>query len=220
MNKVIVASDVCLFRQGLSVALTGDGRFDVVASACSGQEVLHLITSITPSIVLMDMGMAGAHLASRTIRKREIDIKVIALCVSESVQDIMRCAESGVNGYVSRDGSIDDLVSTVQSAERGELVCSGRVAAMLLSQVNALTQPSHHHAVVDQLTPRELEVAVLVSEGLSNKQIATRLKITISTTKNHVHHLLEKLGARHRAEAAAVFRRAAGQQQHNLMVSR
>ena len=219
MNKVIVASDVCLFRQGLSVVLASDGHLDVAAGARTGQELLELVQSIVPSIVFLDMGMAQAYVTCRMIRSRWPDIKIIALCVTECADEIMKCAEAGIAGYVSREGSIEDLVSTINSAERGELACSGHVAAILLRRVNALARASNHDVAVEHLTPRELEVAELVNEGLSNKQIATRLKITVSTTKNHVHHLLEKLGARHRAEAAAIFRRSAGIQQGETVLS-
>ncbi len=209
MSAVIIASDVCLFRQAVSLVLANDGRLKVAATARNEQELLNQIPARAQSTVLLDMGMPQAYFMCRRIHSDWPDIKIIALCISESANEIGQCAEAGVAGFVCREGSIEELVSTVHSAVSGELACTGRIAALLLHKVNALARASNQNGAVEHLTPREVEVAELVADGLSNKQIATRLNITVSTTKNHVHHLLEKLGAHHRAEAAAICRRAA-----------
>jgi DNA-binding NarL/FixJ family response regulator len=100
---------------------------------------------------------------------------------------------------------LDDIVAATTAVVRGETACSPRVAATLLRRVadRARERPYSEFA---PLTSRERQVVALIDEGLSNKEIAARLCIELSTVKNHVHNLLEKLGARGRAEAAARVR--------------
>jgi len=209
MDGLLFASDVCLFRQGMSSILGSDQRVNLAATACNEEELLSQISTHLPSVILLDVGMPRAFHACNAIRNLWPNTKVIALCVNESAHEIGKCAEIGFAGFVSREGSIEELITAVQSAERGEFVCSAKVSAILLQKINTLALTSDKNCSVEHLTPREFQVAELICEGLSNKQIADSLRITVSTTKNHVHHLLEKLGAHHRTEAAAIFRRFA-----------
>jgi DNA-binding NarL/FixJ family response regulator len=108
---------------------------------------------------------------------------------------------------VLRDGTVDDLVATIESASRGELRCSAKIAAALLRRVADLATERDISKTNARLTRREQENACLVEEGLSNKEIAARLFIEVATVKNHVHNILEKLQVRTRGEAAAAVRR-------------
>ncbi len=134
----------------------------------------------------------------------------MALGVAEDELVVMACARSGVAGFVYPHGSAHDVVMAVHSAVRGELVCSPRTAGILLNQVSAAAPAAAHAGGDETLTPRENEILALVSEGLSNKQIARQLSIGSATVKNHVHSILGKLGVQRRGEAAAQRRRLAG----------
>jgi DNA-binding NarL/FixJ family response regulator len=101
---------------------------------------------------------------------------------------------------------VDDLVAVVQSAEAGELRCSGRLAAILLQRVTALAARGVSEEPV-HLTSREIEIAELIEQGLTNKEIAHQLTIQLSTAKNHVHRILDKLETHTRGEAVARLRR-------------
>ena len=114
-----------------------------------------------------------------------------------------------VSGYVSREDSLDDLVAVVESVGRGELLCSPRVAASLLRRVASRAGTRWDSAPTHHLTAREAQIGQLIQEGLSNKEIASRLGIEVTTAKNHVHNLLEKLQVHRRAEAVARLRRRA-----------
>jgi two-component system nitrate/nitrite response regulator NarL len=160
-----------------------------------------------PEIVLLDMAMAGSVASIRAIVEGASDVKVVALAVAETDHDIVACAEAGVAGYVSRDGSTGDLIATIDSVVRGETLCSPRIAATLLQRVAALAAERGTAAPVASLTPRQREILGLIGQGLSNKEIARRLCIELSTVKNHVHSTLEKLGTHRRAEAVALLRR-------------
>jgi DNA-binding NarL/FixJ family response regulator len=103
-------------------------------------------------------------------------------------------------GYVPRDGSLSDLVAAIESAAHGELRCSPKIAASLFQRVARLTDETRHSTA--SLTRREEEIARLIDQGLSNKQIARRLQIEVSTVKNHVHSVLKKLQATRRTLVA------------------
>jgi DNA-binding NarL/FixJ family response regulator len=117
------------------------------------------------------------------------------------VDDVLRCAELGVSGYVTRADSIATTISAVESVARGELLTTPRMAAALLERVARLARdvPATDGG---RLTRREQEVLRLIQAGLPNKLIAQRLQIALPTVKNHVHNILEKLQVRSRGEAA------------------
>jgi two-component system, NarL family, nitrate/nitrite response regulator NarL len=207
MIRVFVVADIRLYREGLAQLLARERRFSIVGSAARQDEDLARLCDARPEIVLLDMAMAGSMALIRKIIAGAPDVKVVALAVAETDHDIIPCAEAGVAGYVSRDGSTSDLIATIDSVVCGETLCSPRIAATLLRRVAALAAERHAAAPVANLTPRQREIVGLIGQGLSNKEIARRLCIELSTVKNHVHSTLEKLGTHRRAEAVALLGR-------------
>jgi DNA-binding NarL/FixJ family response regulator len=130
---------------------------------------------------------------------------VVALAITESEAGVLACAETGVAGYVTRDASMDEVVATLLAVARGELACPPAIAASLFRHVGTLSARRGEPAP-DVLTPREREIVELIEQGLSNKEISRRLSIGLSTVKNHVHNLLEKLHVPRRGAAAARLR--------------
>jgi DNA-binding NarL/FixJ family response regulator len=132
--------------------------------------------------------------------------KVVAFAVAEENEaEIIACARAGVAGFVARDASVEELVDAIRSAAGGGARCSPRVTAVVLGQLARSAAP---HAAMQEgvLTPRENEILGLIDAGYSNKRIARTLGLEISTIKNHVHNILEKLRVAHRGEAAAFVR--------------
>jgi DNA-binding NarL/FixJ family response regulator len=154
-------------------------------------------------VVLLDVtGRDGAGMA-HALRAAHPAAPIVALGVDECEPSIVACAEAGVAGYVTREASIRDLLSTIHSAARGELRCSPQIAAALSRRVAALAAERTAGRPYGGLSQRELDVADLLALGLSNREITARLSIELSTVKNHVHNILEKLGVRGRADVAA-----------------
>src|SRR2546421_13075479 len=122
--------------------------------------------------------------------------------------DVLASAEAGAIAYVPREASLEDLVAVIECAVRGEAVCSPRVAGALLRRIAVLATDGRSDRVPARLTKREREIMGLIDEGLSNKEIAKRLRIEVATVKNHVHNILEKLQVHRRGEAAARVRAA------------
>jgi two-component system, NarL family, nitrate/nitrite response regulator NarL len=164
---------------------------------------------LLPDVVLLDMALENSWLTARALHEALPRTAIVALAIPESEGHVLGCAEAGICGYVTRDGSLEDLLTTVVRAANGEAFCSPRIAAGLFRRVAALSSAGPARAPGSpsaRLTGREVEVVGLIDDGLSNKQIARRLCIEVPTVKNHVHSILDKLGASSRGEAAARVR--------------
>jgi DNA-binding NarL/FixJ family response regulator len=199
-----VVSDVRIVREGLAEAIDRQlGEAEAYAEP-SVAEALASARDGPADTVVIDMSMYGALEGAKEFALAVPDVKVIAFSVSDSDPSIIAYVEAGIVGFVPREGSVQDLVATIESVRRGEARVSPRLARSMMQRLaiagGAGSGP--------QLTSREREIAVLIEEGLSNKEIARRLCIELATVKNHVHHILEKMQVRRRAQAAAAVRRA------------
>lgn len=206
MIRILIVDDTRLYREGLAQILVRDDRLSVVGVAGERDDALACVRELDPDIVLLHMGMPDSFGILRAVVATAPRTKVVGLRVAETEDEVLACAESGIAGYLSREGSLDDLLSTVESVARGEVLCSPRVAATLLRRVATLAAERRPRAAAANLTPREREIVGLIDEGLSNKEIAFRLSIEVHTVKNHVHNVLEKLAVHRRSEAAARLR--------------
>jgi two-component system, NarL family, nitrate/nitrite response regulator NarL len=133
-------------------------------------------------------------------------VPVVAFAISDAPDDVIEWAEVGVAAFVGREATQEEMFAAMIAAAHGELLCSPRAAAALLARISALSDGRERAARLESLTLREQEVVRLLAEGLSNKQIASRLTIELPTVKNHVHSILEKLGVAGRRDAASVAR--------------
>jgi two-component system nitrate/nitrite response regulator NarL len=208
--QVVVASDIRLYREGLVESLARSGAFEVVGTAGTRDETLTAVGALRQDVVLLDLAMAGATDLARDIAAAAPGARVVVLGVREVEDEVIACAEAGVEGYVTREASLRELVDVVESVARGEVLCSPRIAALLNRRVAAIAGARRGGPAAARLTPRETEIVGLIAEGLSNKQIAGQLSIQFATVKNHVHSILEKLEVDRRAEAVARVRSSAG----------
>jgi DNA-binding NarL/FixJ family response regulator len=205
--RVAIVADVRLYREGLAANLSSREDIEVVGSAGDREAVLRLVAAAAPDVLVLDMATRDSLGIVCAVRSQQSDVKIVALAVDESDRDIFACAEAGVAGYVPCDGSTDDLVTTIRSCTRGELICSPRIAALLFGRLCSLAGPGRRGpGPGSHLTGREQQIGRLIDSGLSNKEIAQQLNIEVATVKNHVHSILEKLQVTTRAEAAARLR--------------
>lgn len=210
MVRLLIVSDIRLYCEGLSEILTQLGTVHVAGTANSLDSAISEIDKSAADVVLQDMTMKDSCKAIRYVLASYPDIKIVALAVPEDENDILACAQAGIAGYVAREASLDELLNAVQGAVNGELYCPPRIAASLMNQLKSLAMPSQAspeaqrpaQMIIDSLTHRERQLARLLAEGYSNKQIARCLTIEVSTVKNHVHNILVKLGVTSRGQAA------------------
>jgi two-component system, NarL family, nitrate/nitrite response regulator NarL len=206
MIRIFILTRTRLLHQGLALALGNHSDFEVTGAARGLQQAVERLREQRPDIALVDVAGAADIDSVRLIRKEVPAVQVVALAVPEVEDLIIGCAEAGIAGYVTRDGSLTDLRAAIRSVSRGETLCSPRIAASLLRRLSDLAAQREPLARPPRLTARELEIVELIDEGLSNKEIATRLCIGLATVKNHVHNILEKLQVSRRGEAAARVR--------------
>jgi len=192
---VVIVSDVILYREGLAASLAREGRLRVIALAGSA-DVLHVISRNPPDAVLLDGAMEDYLPLARRIRASGPRLRIIGFGISGGADRLVDCAEFGLAAFVASGGGLNELIATVLAALRGELTCSPRVSALICERLATLAAGTQRPAT---LTRREREIAVLIGQGLSNKEIAIDLHIGPATVKNHVHSILEKLNVRRRS---------------------
>lgn len=181
-------------------------RFQLVDAVADAGAAFDCVRGTAPAVVLVDLAMPDSFAIARAIMEIAPEVKVVALSVAETERDFLATAEAGMTGVVLRRDSFEDLVTALDSAVRGEMVCSPRMAAGLLRHVAALALTQPDPAPPHHLTRREREIIPMLDRGFSNKEIAGRLGIEAATVKNHIHNILDKLQVHRRAEAAARMR--------------
>lgn len=204
---ILIVADVRLYRDGLAEMLGRAPGVTVAGVAATVEEGLRLAEELAPDVVLIDTEVAEALQSFPRFRRLRRPPQLLALAVPDSDSTVIACAEGGVAGYLTREASLDEVVTGVWSAARGEMHCPPRVAAALARRVRAVASAAEGQEATGGLTPRETEVLALVEAGATNKQIATALTIELPTVKHHVHNILEKLSVSRRGEAAALARR-------------
>lgn len=200
--RIVIISPIRLYREGLAAVLSATDDIGEVATCEQAVDALQLARRMRPHIILLDMSAAGSATTARLFAREAPETKIVALALPETEQQVIACAEVGVVGYVPREGSIDDLITAIGHVVQGETLCSPVIAAGLMRRVATLSRHSRPDRARSRLTARELEVAEHLTLGLSNRAIAARLGIELCTVKNHVHNILEKLGATQRADVA------------------
>jgi two-component system, NarL family, nitrate/nitrite response regulator NarL len=201
--RVYVVSDVRLYREGLISSLAQQGGVEVLGAG-SSCDILSQISALRPEVLLMDIAARDSLDIPRRAQQVHPTLRVVAFAVAEADENVLACAEAGISGYVTQDGSVGDLVAAVLCALKGELRCSPRTAALLFSRLATLSA-GRPTAVADTvLTPREREIAALVAGNLPNKEIARRLRLCPTTIKNHVHNILQKLNIHRRGDIAGL----------------
>lgn len=204
-RRVMILTGVRLFREGLLALLAAREDIEVVAAVSTVDEGIAGVAAFEPDVLLADSKVVrNSNLVAQCMLAREAT-KIVAFAVTEDDDtEILACAEAGVAGFAIRDASVEELIAILDASLCGELVCSPRIAGLIVRRCSRLAALLPNTHIPTALTRRECEIVELVAAGLSNKEIARRLRIESATVKNHVHNLLEKLNVRRRGEAAAL----------------
>lgn len=207
---VVVASGVRFYAEGLAMALAADERISVLLAVPGADALLSVLVRAEPDVVLLDLAGMDEVDELREMVSAAAPVPFVALAVRDREAEVIGWAEAGVAGIVTRSASLEDLNEAIFAAARGESPCSPTIPAVLLRRVAAAARESSGSPLLPALTAREREIADLLVLGLTNKEIAARLFLGVSTVKNHVHNLLRKLDASSRVEAVARMKSAAG----------
>ena len=201
---VVVVDDHDLLRQGVTTALSGFADLQVIGEARDGAGGVEIAAELRPDVVTMDlvMPMGGGVEAIRAINDRCPTVKVLALTSFSDGPLIRQALAAGATSYVMKNVDARALADAVRTTARGQSTLAPEVTRQLTMAPEIPGQ-----AIIGGLTEREVEVAELVSAGLSNAEIAAELNRSLYTVKNHVSNVLMKLNAKSRTEAAAMMHR-------------
>ena len=200
--RVVLADDHALFRDGVASLLAAWGH-DVVGQASDGAEAVELVGRLQPDVVLMDVRMPGVGglEATRRIAGSNPEVAIVMLTVSEDEDDLFAAIKAGARGYLLKNVEGRQLQAMLEAVGRGEAAISPATAIRIIREF-ARQNAAGPTAEPDRLTDRELEGLELVTAGLRNHEIATRLGISENTAKFHLGNILEKLHAESRTELA------------------
>lgn len=199
--RLLIVDDHPVVRDGLRGMFAGNQDFEVLGEASNGAEALTLAEVLRPDVILMDLRMPGVDgvTAIRQLSERapnqEGRTRILVLTTYDSDSDVVPAIEAGATGYLLKDSPREELFRAVRAAHRGEAVLAPSVANRLVNQLRSPVQ--------EALSNRELEVLILIAQGLSNREIATKLFISEATVKTHLIHLYEKLEVNDRAAAVS-----------------
>jgi DNA-binding NarL/FixJ family response regulator len=198
--RVLVVDDQTLFRTGLTSLLSEDERVEVVGQAVDGADAVKQAIKLKPDVVLMDIKMPNQDgiEATRQIIESVPGAKVLVLTTFETDSQVIQALKAGASGYVLKDSTAAAIVSSIVAVMSGEKVMASAVANRVLAMLTGSTTPKEFY---DGLTNREIEILKLLANGMANKQIAYRLKISEKTVRNHVSNTYEKLGIYDRSQA-------------------
>ncbi len=214
MVKVLIIEDQDMARVALSVVLSKNPNIEIADMAVDGQEGVDKALSLKPDLVIMDIGLPtidGIE-ATRQIKEANPSIKVLMYTSREAEDDIFDSFQAGADGYITKGATVDQTLSAVLAVSEGTGWLDPAIAKVVLTNIRRSTPTEGRRGEINYklgknlygLTEREMDVLALIVDGLTNPQIAERLYITISTTKTHVHSILQKLYVRTRAKATAM----------------
>ena len=202
---LIVFSPILLFGESLAACLDTFDDVHVGATCRSADAVPGCVRDLDPDLVLFDVTGEEALAEARGVAHACPTTRLIALAIPEVPKEVIACADAGFAAYVPRQASIDELRGVMRMAIRGEARCHPRLIGHLMSELHrrrGLEEPVE----LQPLTSRESEVLSLIGRGLSNKEVARALNLSVFTVKAHAHSIFAKLQVRGRGEAMARLR--------------
>jgi two-component system response regulator NreC len=199
-TRILIADDHGILRAGLRALLNGEPNLEVVGEAPDGDEVLRLTRILQPDIVLMDISMPGCGGIEATQRLKELqpDVQVLILTVHEDKELLQEAIRSGASGYIIKRAVESELVNAIHAVLRGDLYVHPAMTRALFT--GTPSAPASHQATVETLTPREVEVLRLLTQGYTNREIADLLTLSVRTIESHRANIMGKLNLHSRVE--------------------
>lgn len=200
--KVMLADDHVLMREGIRQLLEFDGSIEVIEEANDGEECLEKLEGSRPQVLLLDINMPkknGIEVLEE-IKKRKIDVKVLILTVHNEVEYLLKAVDIGVDGYILKDSESAELKKAINVIVNNK---ESYIQPKLVPLLNKrLVSRDKDRDKMEALTARELEVLILLANGLLNKEIAMQLNISERTVKNHISNIFKKIDVSDRTQAA------------------
>lgn len=206
MNKVrvLIADDHAMVRQGLKTIIELEDDMFVIAQASNGEEAINLARKERPDVILMDINMPGTNgiQAIKTLKEEDSNYKIIVLTLHQDREYLFKTLQMGCEGYVIKDAESSVLIEAIRSVYRNQTYIQPNMTGELVKELNRVTLSDKDRHFTNNLTNREIEVLLLITEGMINKEIAHKLYISEKTVKNHISNIFKKLEVNDRTQAA------------------
>ncbi len=211
--RLLVVDDHPLFRRGLVSLLSQDSRFSVVGEAGDIGEAFRILSHQEPDLLLLDNHLPGVKgvEAIASLKQGHENLRILMLTVSEDEDDLANALQNGADGYLLKTLESDQLCEAIVKVAEGQSVVSPEMMSKLVSALRQPTVPSaiesdneHPLKVLERLSPREMEIFLLIAKSLSNKHIARDLDIAETTVKIHIQHIFKKLEMTSRVQVAVL----------------
>jgi len=202
-TKVLIADDHAVLREGMSRLLSQEKDIEVVGEAGDGQEAVDMVGQFKPDVVLMDIVMprlTGVE-ATKLIKKNNPSTCILILTAYSDIRYILGLLEAGASGYLLKSAKSDEIVGAIRAIKAGESVLDSIATRKLLERVVNVSKETDEDKVRGQLSPREIEILQLASKGLSNREIADKLELSMRTVKAHLSNIFNKMRCSCRTEA-------------------
>lgn len=202
--RVIIADDDALIRESLKMILELDKEIEVVGICTNGDEAYRLILEKQVDVVLMDIRMpvCDGIIGTKKIKEANINIKILILTTFKDDEFIFQALKNGANGYILKNTPSSKIKEQIKLAHFGTMLIDPEMAQKLTGMLNST---SGKDLSGYELTQREIDITKLVSQGLSNKEIADKLYLGESTVKNYISTILDKLNLRDRTQLAVFY---------------
>jgi len=204
MTTIAIVEDDRTLRETLVELIDGTPGLRCVCACSSSKEALALVPKHLPDVVLMDIHLPGESgiVCTAKLTAQMPKLQVIILTIYKDIKLIFQALRAGASGYVLKRCPQEEILQAIADVRAGGSPMTGEIARMV---VRSFKQAQVNSAATEDLSGREMEILVLLAEGLSNKEIASRLGVSAGTVRTHVEHILHKLHVRCRGEAAAIY---------------
>ncbi len=201
-SRILLTDDHTLFRQGLRNLISAELDLEVVGEARNAEEAVEQARALRPDLVIMDIGMPGlsSFEAVRRMRKERPELKALFLTMYDDEDYLAECLEAGGSGYLLKDAPAEQLILAIREIRRGGKYLSPPILARLVEDLRCRRPEERFKPRLSTLTPREREILKLLAEGLSVKEIAARLDLSIKTVEAHKFNLMRKLDIHNKAQ--------------------